>query len=129
MFTILCVFNVTATNDIYAVMTHAFPTRRSSDLPGRRAIGEPHDLAPSPQRLGNAAKAGAGRIGAGLAIARHPDDDQARIVALQVFGCKIPSFERARPEIFDQDGGTGDQLARPTLHLFGSQVGARKRLV
>src|SRR3546814_20224122 len=50
IYSILFFFNDTATTEIYPVLTHSFPTRRSSDLPRRRRRAMPRPPLPMPKR-------------------------------------------------------------------------------
>ena len=62
-----------------------------------RTIGVANDVPPAAHGLAYSAVAGPLRIGARLAIAGHPHDDEAQIVRAQSLGAQVPAFQRARP--------------------------------
>ena len=95
----------------------------------RRPVGGAAQIGDAAEGIGDAAKAGAVAIGAGLAIGRHPGDDQPRVDRLQCVGTKPPAFERAGLEIFDQHIGLGGETFQRLGPVRGAQVELDRALV
>jgi hypothetical protein len=52
------------------------------------------------------------RFGAGLAVARHPHQDDAAIAFAQHVIAEVPLLERSRPEVLDDHVGAVDQFEK-----------------
>ena len=97
--------------------------------PAGRAVRLAHDVAPAAHRLANPAEPGAVGVRPGLAIARHPRDDQVREFGQQHIRPQPPLFQRAGLEVFHQHVRRRDQPPHQRLPLGHAQVGADRALV
>ena len=81
----------------------------------RLAVGKAGAGGKAAHRLDQGAEAGQRRVGPGLAEARHPHDDEARIAPVQDTRAEPHLLQRAGAEILDQDVGGRDQRQQRVL--------------
>ncbi len=93
----------------------------------RRRIAD--DIAQAAHRLADRAEAGAVRVRAGLAVARDPDHDQARVDRRERRVIQAPFLHRAGPEVLEQEIGLRDQFLQHVLAGALAQVERDRLLV
>src|SRR3546814_4554695 len=79
--------------------------------------------------LADRTETGVPGIRAGLAIARHAHHDQTWIDRAQRVPAQAPAFERAGPEVLDDDVGLSDQFTQQRLTFGDTQIERHRFLV
>jgi len=83
----------------------------------RGFAGKAGQIGQAAESVGDVGEAGAAAIRPGLAVARHPQEDQARIGLAEHRPAEAPLLHRARPEILDEHIRLRDQ-PEEELHAF-----------
>src|SRR5205807_3769380 len=81
------------------------------------------------ETLGQGSKAGLGAVGAGLPVARDPQDDQPRVGGDELIGAEAPPLERTGPEVLYQHVRRGDQAAEDVGALRLAEIEGDRALV
>src|SRR5487761_521192 len=95
----------------------------------RRTIRISSQVADTPHRLRNGAKAGSIRVGSPLAVARDSHGDQAWIDVSEDRGPQAPFLQGARPEVLEQDVGMPDELFDQTSPFRPVKIDRHRLLV
>ena len=88
----------------------------------RRPVGFADDAAETAHRLADRAVPRPVGVRSGLAVARHPHDDQPRVQRHEVTRSEAPPLERPGSEVLDEDVGIGDEPANDLLTLGLTKV-------
>ena len=86
------------------------------------AVGFAHHIAQAAHGFTDGRVAGAGGIGAGLAVAGDADHDEAGVDGFQGVVAEAPFLERAGAKILEQEISLRDQLADDVLAFLFAQV-------
>ena len=95
----------------------------------RLAVGKAGARGKPAHRLDQRAEARQRGVGPGLAEARHPHDDQPGVGLVQHIGAEPHLLQGARPVVFDEDVGGGDQPQQRVLRRVLPQVEHHRALV
>ena len=90
--------------------------------PGWRTAGKPVEVPQSTRRFGDRGVAGLVRVGSGLSVARHPDQDDARIALAEHVVSQVPFLQGAGTEVLHHDVGFLDEVTEQLAAAGTSQV-------
>ena len=88
----------------------------------RRLARKPGQIGQPTESVGDVREAGAVAIGSGLAVTRHPQENQAGIDLTQFLPTDAPFLHGPRSKVFDQHVGFPDQLEEQLHALLLPQV-------
>ncbi len=90
--------------------------------PGWRPAGETVEVPQPAGRFGHRGVTGLVCVGPGLPVARHPDQDDARVALAEHVVTQVPLLQRAGTEVLHHDVGFLDQIKEQLAAARSAQV-------